>query len=473
MEELNSTRYVVPHEMHEFQRDERYLFFDPVSFVWFQTDRLGKGVIDGLVRGNGDAGAAAAEVSRLSGAALDAAEPFARQTIDQLIEIGFLHRDEYRPREHHTGLLKTPRNLYLHMTARCNLKCPYCYNQENRWQIWKAPVGTFEQFKAVIDEAADLGFKVIKFTGGEALINKDTLPLARHARERGLWVNLLTNGLLVNEENAREIVEVANSVSISLDSADPEEHNVVRGKDTWRKVVRAIGLLREAGLDYLHLNSVVTPVNKDSIPEFLDFAWNEMGARKVTLAPTGIAVDDPDERWGAKKFMITQEDAWEIYRAQKAFGEREIRKNPPVIRRDSLRRTQCGVGNGLVSVDSNGDVYPCQTMHVPEMKCGNAFETGLRHVLETSGILKKAKNMTVDRLEDCPTCPMRYLCNGGCRMEAYSREGRLEARNRDMCPIFFNRALDKLWMSANLPVAEAGVDHHGRETPLEFLASPS
>lgn len=230
-QEYGATRYVLPHEMHEFQREEKYLFLDPVSFVWFQTDRLGKGVIDGLGRG-GSLSEAAREVARLASAPIEDAEIYASRAIEQLLKIGFLHENEYRPREFKSQVAKVPMILYLHMTARCNLRCPYCYNQENRHQLWHAPVGSFEQFADLIDQAAELGFKEVKLTGGEALLNKDTLRLARHARERGLWVNLLTNGTLVNEDNAREIVEVVSSVSISLDSAHPEEHDIVRGKST-------------------------------------------------------------------------------------------------------------------------------------------------------------------------------------------------------------------------------------------------
>lgn len=470
--ENSAQRYVLPHEMHEFQREDKFLFFDPVSFVWFQTDGLGKGVVDGLSRGGGLRDAAA-EVARLAGAPVDDAEVYASRAIEQLLRIGFLHEGEYRPREFGSEVADVPFILYLHMTARCNLRCPYCYNQENRFQLWHAPVGTFEQFAGIVDEAAALGFSEVKLTGGEALLNKDTLRIARHARERGLRVNLLTNGTLVNEGNVREIVEAVHAVSLSLDSADPGEHDVVRGKDTWRQVIEAIRLLKEAGIEYLHLNSVVTPVNKGSIEEFLEFAWEEIQAQKVTLAPTGIDVSDPTSRWGAKKFQLTPDDMWEVYRSQKAFQSRKAAEDPPIIPRDSIRRTQCGVGNGLVSIDSNGDLYPCQTMHMPEMRCGNVFETSLRDVLRTSGILNQCRTMTVDRLEDCPTCPMRYICSGGCRMEAYSREGRLNARNRELCPIFFNQALDKLWMAANLPPEQADVLPGQRTVPLNFFESYS
>ncbi len=466
----NDTNYVLPHEFHEFQREDLYLFLDPVSFSWYQTDRLGKCVIDGLTNG-GSLRSAAQEVSAFARAPIEDAEDYSLRAIEQLLAIGFLHRGEYHPRTFGTGVSKSPFILYVHMTARCNLKCPYCYNQEHRHEIRSKPLGTFQQFAHLIDEAKEIGFGEIKLTGGEALLNRDTLPLARHARERGLWVNLLTNGTLVKEDNAKEIVAAVDSVSLSLDSVHPEEHDAVRGKGTWMQVLDAIHLLRDAGLKMLHLNSVVTPINKDSIEDFLSFAWDEMKAQKVTLAPTGIDVSDPTTRWGAKKHQLSPDEMWEVYQSQRRFRDRKAAERPPTFARDSIRRTQCGVGNGLVSVDSNGDLYPCQTMHLPEMLCGNVFETSLRQVIETSDLLANARTMTVERLDDCPTCPMRYVCSGGCRMEAYSREGRLNARNRDLCPLFFNQSLDKLWMSANLPVDQASQPAAERGVPLDFFES--
>lgn len=35
-------RYVLPPEYQIFERDEKFLVFDPRSFVWFVTDHLGK-----------------------------------------------------------------------------------------------------------------------------------------------------------------------------------------------------------------------------------------------------------------------------------------------------------------------------------------------------------------------------------------------------------------------------------------------
>lgn len=446
---MGTAEYVLPEEMHEFQRNGRSLFFDPVNFVWFQTDELGSGVVHGLARKAGIRGAVE-EVARLAGAPIEAAEIYVDKCIRRLLNIGFLHENKYVRRPWRGGLSPRPFIMYLHLTSRCNLKCPYCYNQEHRTVLWRTPTGTWEQYIGLIDEAARLGFREIMLTGGETLLYPHTIAIARHARSRRLWVNLLTNGTLINESNAHEIVKVTHSVSLSLDSPFPEEHDAVRGKNTHAKVLRAIRLLKGAGLRRLHLNAVITPINKDSVEDFLRYASDELEADRVTVAASSISVDDPGKGRGADRLMLTAGEAGEVLEKKWLFDQ--VRSSGSAsVSAGSLRRIQCGAGNGVISVDSNGDVYPCQTMHSPEFRCGNVFESSLAEVLDSSKLLHKIKHLTADHLEGCRDCPMRYICSGGCRMEAYSREKKLDARNRDLCPIFFQRALDRLWSAANLP----------------------
>ncbi|MCP4557382.1 MAG: radical SAM protein [Herbaspirillum sp.] len=445
---MTSERYVLPNEMYEFERDGRYLFWDPINFTWFQTDRLGKAVMEGLARKE-CSGETAALVALLAGTSIEVAEVYVDKYIRQLLDIGFLHTDQYVPKRWSAGLVAHPVVMYLHLTSRCNLKCPYCYNQEHRAQLRDISAGTREQFAKLIDEAADLGFKEVKLTGGEVLLRRDTLDLARHAKTRNLRVNLLTNGTLIDQNNAREIAEVVDSVSLSLDSARPDEHDAVRGKRTHAKVVRAVGLLKNAGVKVLHLNAVMTPVNKDSVREFLPYAWEDLGAQRVTTAAATIAVDDPNQHRGAATYMLRPEEMGEVLQQRWAFEKQRFGDRP--VHPMALRRSQCGAGNGVISVDSNGDLYPCQTMHIPELRCGNVFDSGLAEVLETSALLRRVKHLTPDRLEKCSSCAMRYVCAGGCRMEAYSHERRLTACNRSLCPILFRRALDKLWDAANVP----------------------
>lgn len=465
---MSELQYVLPPEYHMFERDAKHLVIDPRNFVWFVTDKNGKAAFDGLVQ-SGKASDAAKSLAELLGISETSAvvTRYTSKYVQNLLDIGFLHQGEYKKVKWWNGIMETPQILYIHLTSRCNLKCPYCYNQEHRTNLIEvgrgaerraiSTEGTTEDLLRVVDEAAEIGFVEIKLTGGEALINKDALKIAERAKSHGMRVNLLTNGLLVTEEMAQEIARVVDSVSVSLDSDKPEEHDAVRGKGTHAKVIKAIDRLKKAGVKSLHLNSVVTQVNLNSVGTFLDYAWNELKANEVTYAGSALSVDDPSGRWGAAKYMLTSEEYRNAYEQSRKFYQIQGRSQKRVTPRSSLRRRQCGVGNGIVSIDPNGDLYPCQTLHMPEFLCGNVFKSGLRSVLETSGMLRKMKRAVVDLLPECNVCPVRYVCSGGCRAEAYTREGGdFLARNRAMCPTYFEQAVDDLWKTANIPVQEMG-----------------
>ena len=476
---MTELQYMLPPEYHWFERDEKHLVIDPQNFVWFVTDEKGKVTFDGLAKSGRpeDAAEALATLVGMSPAST-AITGYVSKYVEHLLEIGFLHEGEYRKVEWNSGILERPQVMYIHLTSKCNLKCPYCYNQEHRSnliQLGRTPGGAgistearTEDLLRVVDEAAELGFGEVKLTGGEALINRDALKIAACAKSHGLRVNLLTNGLLVTDEMAEKIAQVVDSVSVSLDSDKPEEHDAVRGEGTHAKVIEAIHRLKKAGIKALHLNSVVTPVNLNSVGSFLDYAWNELKADEVTYAGSAIDVDDPTGRWGASEYVLTEEQYRQSYEQSKKFyqiqGRTRGRSRPPLVPRSSLRRRQCGVGNGIISIDPNGDVYPCQTLHLPEFRCGNVFKSGLRQVLEESGMLKKMKRAVVDILPECNVCPVRYVCSGGCRAEAYTREGDFLARNRAMCPTYFEMAVDRLWESANIPVEES------RQAAEQFFA---
>jgi radical SAM protein with 4Fe4S-binding SPASM domain len=301
----------------------------------------------------------------------------------------------------------------------------------------------------IVDEAADLGFTEIKLTGGEPLLSRHAFEVADRAKRRGLWVNLLTNATLVTPERAARLAEVIDSVSISLDSDQADVHDAVRGRGTYRRILEAVKSLKQCGVTVLHVNCVVTPVNLGSTAKFLDFAWNILGANKVTVGEAIPAVGDSEK--STEKYLLSSNERQQLTQIIREFDEGRLSSGACVQARTDMWRRHCGAGNGEISVDPNGDVYPCQTMHLPEFFCGNAFESGLKAVLQ-SEVLGKMKTLVVDNLPECRKCAVRYICAGACRCEAYLREGDLSARPREMCPVLFERCVDALWNAAAIPV---------------------
>ena len=61
--------------------------------------------------------------------------------------------------------------LRISVTDRCNLRCKYCM-PESIPTVPMSEILTFEEIRTVAEEAAALGFKHIKLTGGEPLVRK-------------------------------------------------------------------------------------------------------------------------------------------------------------------------------------------------------------------------------------------------------------------------------------------------------------
>ena len=84
------------------------------------------------------------------------------------------------------------------------------------------------------------------FTGGEALLHSGCVDLMRLGHERGLKVTLFTNGLLV-PAYADDIGKYADVVQVSLDGPDAATNDLVRGTDTYDRIIKAIDMLVAQG----------------------------------------------------------------------------------------------------------------------------------------------------------------------------------------------------------------------------------
>ncbi len=159
--------------------------------------------------------------------------------------------------------VKFPHAIQFNITFKCNQRCLYCgiYN-DDRYEM------TTEQIYKMIDEFAELGTSRLSITGGEPLVRKDFPKVVQHARERGLFVSLATNGSLV----AKRIYDLndVNSVNMTLDG--PESiHDEQRGKGNFREVLNAIELLKHKGIP-VYIVSVITRKNCMLTHDILELA---------------------------------------------------------------------------------------------------------------------------------------------------------------------------------------------------------
>lgn len=119
--------------------------------------------------------------------------------------------------------------LYIEPTTACNLRCRTCIRN-----IWDDPIRhmrmtTFDRIVQSLDALPEL--KRVVFTSfGEPFTHPRLLDMIRAMRDRDLAVTVGTNGLLLNEHIAEELVRLGvDRVMVSIDGGSPETFAGVRG----------------------------------------------------------------------------------------------------------------------------------------------------------------------------------------------------------------------------------------------------
>ena len=158
----------------------------------------------------------------------------------------------------------TPLFASYNVTGRCNMRCTFC-----EWWKNEIPELSTKKALAAIDSVCNLGVPFFDLSGGEPLLRKDLIVLAKRVASHGCLVSMNSNGTLLTKDKIDDVANVFDTVVVSLDG--PEKiHDKIRGvAGTYKKAVNAIRLLKANGVR-TGVNSVVTPWNIEMLPKFIE-----------------------------------------------------------------------------------------------------------------------------------------------------------------------------------------------------------
>jgi MoaA/NifB/PqqE/SkfB family radical SAM enzyme len=167
--------------------------------------------------------------------------------------------------------------LWIYTNYDCNLHCSYCVAKSSPNAPRRA-IGLANAQK-LVDEALELGFKHIFFTGGEPFLLHDIFDMLAYSSAR-VKTSVLTNAMLLGQRVPRttmtrldRLCSIANDnliVQVSLDGGCAEDHDAYRGAGTWAKTVAGIKLLQERGFR-VRLSTTETPANTDNLDLICEF----------------------------------------------------------------------------------------------------------------------------------------------------------------------------------------------------------
>lgn len=263
-----------------------------------------------------------------------------------------------------------PWAILLDPTSACNLHCTGCWAAEygNKLNL------TIEDIDSVIIQGKELGIYMYIYTGGEPLVRKkDLITLCR--KHHDCQFLSFTNATLIDEEFANEMLRVKNFIpAISVEGFESATDGR-RGNGTYRKVVKAMELLKEKRLPF-GISCCYTSQNLDSISsfEFVDqmIKWGAKFVWYFHYMPVGNdavpeLLPNPEQR----EFMYHR--------------IREIRRTKPIFAMDFQNDGEyvggcIAGGRRYLHINANGDVDPCVFVHYSD---SNIREKSLLECLQS------------------------------------------------------------------------------------------
>jgi MoaA/NifB/PqqE/SkfB family radical SAM enzyme len=123
-----------------------------------------------------------------------------------------------------------PLRVDFKITENCNAKCVIC----DHWKKRSEDRLTTDNIIAILKKIASLKIKVLRLTGGEALLRKDLFVILRKFSDNDFKVVLATNGLLLNKYADQINDSIINNVKVSIDGLW-EKNDVIRGVNGYYK----------------------------------------------------------------------------------------------------------------------------------------------------------------------------------------------------------------------------------------------
>lgn len=164
--------------------------------------------------------------------------------------------------------------LRISVTDRCNLRCIYCMPLSGITLKRSEEILSYEEIIQIAAQAARMGIKKIRLTGGEPLLRRNIGFLIQSLKElAGIHeVCLTTNGVLLDKLAAEIKRTGLDRINISLDTLDAGRYQRITRIGDIRDVHRGIAAASACGFENTKINMVLLPgINDDETERMKDF----------------------------------------------------------------------------------------------------------------------------------------------------------------------------------------------------------
>ncbi len=318
--------------------------------------------------------------------------------------------------------ISSPLALIAELTHRCPLHCVYCSNpQELAARSNELPTDIWSR---TFREAAALGVMQLDFTGGEPLARPDLSALIQSARAAGLYVNLITSGLPLDEKRLDELLAAGlDHFQLSLQGAREDSADEICNTKAHSHKLRVLQWLKSRRVG-VTLNFVLHRRNLDQLEEMLEIAENSSASR-VEFAHVqyyGWALQNCAQLLPTRDQLMHSLDFFKDAQ-ERLRGKLRIEFVVPDYYAKFPKPCMGGWARKVMLITPSGAALPCHAAAViPGLQFENVKEKSLREIWESSAAFQKFRGEDWMQ-EPCKTCARRTQDFGGCRCQALQLAG--------------------------------------------------
>lgn len=278
--------------------------------------------------------------------------------------------------------------LWVEVTDICNQKCLHCYTgSTEKGQFLDKGI-----LRKIIDQASELKFEQIQFTGGEPFLCPDLWDFVEHTRKlQGIpIVEIYTDLTLLKDRDIELIKKYRIKLATTLLGSCPEVHDrCTRTKGSFNRFMKNIRKIRDSGIEF-RIGVVRLPENQDDIPALEELMRKE----KLISSQESCSPDDVRPIGRGKNYPVSiSKQSSDLYLH---------------IDRDyfSMAHYWNTCWGGELAITTRGEVLPC--IFARDQILGNVYSQSLKDIID--GPAQKYWKIKSDRIEKCKDCEYRYSC---------------------------------------------------------------
>jgi len=338
------------------------------------------------------------------------------------------------------------RNIFLHITEKCDLACPHCFNANQNIEI------SYDEIIRLLFSSSFLEYENITISGGEPFLHSEIDRILSNVIGN---LNIFTNGLNIKKKGLSLIRDAIsnnniNTIQISIDGL--ESNKATRGVG-YKTILESIEVIKSLDVP-LVVSSMITKQNLNELCDLYEHL-NDLNVDLWRLSFPYPTSSDKQESYIEISFNETIETLTELYRMKTERGfstnlfmsnlfqtitafpdidkEYDLTEIPNIIKDNH----PCNGCSDSITIKSNGNCAKCDVLG--ELTLFNVQEHNWnlkKAIVENSEKIISDKFFSKTTNSYCLECRYIVVCMGGCIGNSYRWLNDLDTPDPIACSLF-------------------------------------